>query len=49
VIDAGEYGLYPVCSKNGALKGNYAQGCLDSGIYVGKSFGCTIAYNIAVG
>jgi hypothetical protein len=49
VIDAGEYAQFPVCSKDGALKNNYARGCADAAFYVGKSFGCDIAYNRAEG
>lgn len=49
VYDAGEHGLYLVCSKGGALKNNYGRGCKDAAFNVGRGADCTIAYNRAEG
>ncbi|WIA12139.1 hypothetical protein OEZ85_012212 [Tetradesmus obliquus] len=49
VYDAGEHGLYPVCSKGGALTNNYGRGCKDAAFNVGRGADCTIAYNRAEG
>jgi parallel beta-helix repeat protein len=34
-IDNHEYGPFPVCSKNGEIRGNFASGSNDAAIYVG--------------
>ena len=34
-IDNFEYGPFPICSKNGEIRGNFVSGSHDAGIYVG--------------
>ena len=44
-IDNGEYGLYPVLSRNGIIAHSEASGSADAGIYVGQSVDFVIQEN----
>jgi parallel beta-helix repeat protein len=48
-VDNQEYGVFPRCSTNGLVDGNFAQGANDTGIYVGNDTNVTVTGNRAVG
>lgn len=44
-LDNEEYGIFPICSRNGLIDGNRVEGAEDAGIYVGDDERITVASN----
>lgn len=44
-IDNDEYGPFPICSRNGEIRGNWASGSNDAAIYVGDDQNVDVLYN----
>jgi parallel beta-helix repeat protein len=47
-VPEGEYGPFPVCSRNGLITRNFASGWNDAAIYVGDDVNVDVTHNIAV-
>jgi parallel beta-helix repeat protein len=48
-LDNHEYGVFPSCSTNGLVEGNFARGANDTGFYVGNDTHVTVTGNRASG
>jgi parallel beta-helix repeat protein len=44
-LDNEEYGIFPICSRNGVIESNRVEGTEDAGIYVGDDEDITVARN----
>lgn len=44
-LDNEEYGIFPICSRNGLINFNRVEGTEDAGIYVGDDEDITVAWN----
>lgn len=44
-LDNEEYGIFPICSRNGLINFNRVEGTEDAGIYVGDDDAITVAWN----
>jgi parallel beta-helix repeat protein len=44
-LDNEEYGIFPICSRNGVIEANRVEGTEDAGIYVGDDHEITVAGN----
>lgn len=44
-LDNEDYGIFPICSRNGVIESNRVEGTEDAGIYVGDDHEITVARN----